>query len=160
MTAERRFRVTLVLFVVSGAAGLIDQICFSKYLGYIVGSTAYAVSAVLAAFMAGLALGAHFGGRFASRVKRPLLAYGILEVAVGATLLISVEGDVESLKAMVLESTDAADQAKAAVKQNSRLLQEKIAEKSKLLSQLEQAKMQEEMNKADHSSSVIRLLVP
>jgi len=48
----------------------------------------------------------------------------------------------------VLESTQAADQAKAAVQQNSRLLQEKIAEKSKLLSQLEQAKMQEEMNAA------------
>ena len=62
--------------------------------------------------------------------------------------LIQVEKDVESLKSMVLESTEAADQAKAAVQQNSRLLQEKIAEKSKLLSQLEQAKMQEEMNEA------------
>jgi phage shock protein A len=65
-----------------------------------------------------------------------------------ANQLIQVEKDVESLKTMVYESTDAADQAKAAVQQNSRLLQEKIAEKSKLLSQLEQAKMQEEMNKA------------
>ncbi len=65
-----------------------------------------------------------------------------------ADKLISVEADVESLKQMVLESTDAADQAKAAVKQNSRLLQEKLGEKSKLLSQLEQAKMQEEMNTA------------
>lgn len=62
--------------------------------------------------------------------------------------LIEVEKDVESLKAMVLESTAAADQAKAAVSQNSRLLQQKIAEKSKLVSQLEQAKMQEEMNTA------------
>jgi phage shock protein A len=62
--------------------------------------------------------------------------------------LIQVEKDVESLKSMVLESTQAADQAKAAVQQNSRLLQDKIAEKSKLLSQLEQAKMQEEMNEA------------
>ena len=62
--------------------------------------------------------------------------------------LVQVEKDVESLKAMVIESTQAADQAKAAVEQNSRLLQEKIAEKSKLLSQLEQAKMQEEMNVA------------
>jgi phage shock protein A len=62
--------------------------------------------------------------------------------------LIQVEKDVESLKSMVLDATQAADQAKAAVQQNSRLLQEKIAEKSKLLSQLEQAKMQEEMNKA------------
>ena len=65
-----------------------------------------------------------------------------------ANQLIQVEKDVESLKNMVLESTQASDQAKAAVQQNSRLLQEKIAEKSKLLSQLDQAKMQEEMNSA------------
>ena len=65
-----------------------------------------------------------------------------------ANQLMQVERDVESLKSMVLESTEAADAAKAAVKQNSRLLQERIAEKSKLVSQLEQAKMQEEMNVA------------
>lgn len=62
--------------------------------------------------------------------------------------LIQVEKDIESLKSMVLESTEAADQAKAAVTQNSKLLQQKISEKSKLVSQLEQAKMQEEMNSA------------
>lgn len=65
-----------------------------------------------------------------------------------ANQLIQVEKDVASLKEMVLQTTQAADQAKAAVDQNSRLLQQKIAEKSKLLSQLEQAKMQEEMNSA------------
>jgi phage shock protein A len=65
-----------------------------------------------------------------------------------ANQLIQVEKDVEGLKRMVLDSTQAADQAKAAVSQNSRMLQQKLAEKSKLLSQLEQAKMQEEMNKA------------
>ena len=65
-----------------------------------------------------------------------------------ANQLIQTEKDVESLKTMVIESTQASDQAKAAVHQNSRLLQEKIAEKSKLLSQLDQAKMQEEMNSA------------
>jgi phage shock protein A len=65
-----------------------------------------------------------------------------------ASQLIQVEKDVESLKTMVLESTQASDQAKAAVQQNSRILQQKLAEKSKLLSQLEQAKMQEEMNSA------------
>ncbi|CAB4567713.1 MAG: PspA/IM30 family protein [Actinomycetes bacterium] len=65
-----------------------------------------------------------------------------------ANQLIQVERDVESLKQMVMESTQASDQAKAAVQQNSRLLQEKLAEKNKLLSQLEQARMQEEMNSA------------
>ena len=34
------------------------------------------------------------------------------------------------------------------MQQNSRLLQQKLSERSKLLSQLDQAKMQEEMNKA------------
>lgn len=70
-----------------------------------------------------------------------------------ANQLIQIERDVESLKSMVLESTQAADQAKAAVHQNSRLLQEKLAEKNKLLSQLEQAKMQEQMNAAMASLS-------
>ncbi len=65
-----------------------------------------------------------------------------------ANQLIQTEKDVDSLKTMVLESARASDQAKAAVQQNSRLLQEKISEKSKLLSQLDQAKMQEEMNSA------------
>jgi phage shock protein A len=65
-----------------------------------------------------------------------------------ANQLIQVEKDVESLKHMVLEATQASDQAKAAVAQNSRLLQEKLAQKNQLLGQLEQARMQEEMNKA------------
>jgi len=65
-----------------------------------------------------------------------------------ANQLIQTEKDVEGLKAMVINSTQAADQAKAAVAQNSRLLQQKLSEKNKLLSQLEQAKMQEQMNKA------------
>ncbi len=65
-----------------------------------------------------------------------------------ANQLITVERDVEGLKAMVMNSTQASDQAKAAVAQNSRLLQQKLSEKNKLLSQLEQAKMQEQMNAA------------
>jgi phage shock protein A len=65
-----------------------------------------------------------------------------------ATQLIQVEKDVEGLKQMVLDSTNAADQAKAAVQQNGRMLQQKLAEKNRLLSQLDQAKMQEELNSA------------
>ena len=65
-----------------------------------------------------------------------------------ANQLIQVEKDIEGLKAMVVDSTTAADQAKAAVQQNGRLLQQKLAEKQKMLSQLDQAKMQEQMNSA------------
>ena len=65
-----------------------------------------------------------------------------------ASKLIAVEKEVEGLKALHLQSTQATDQAKAAVAQNSAALQKKLAERQKLLSQLDQAKMQEQMNKA------------
>jgi len=65
-----------------------------------------------------------------------------------ANRLIAIEGEVEDLKQLQLQSTQAADQAKAAVSQNSMALQKKLAERQQLLSQLDQAKMQEQMNKA------------
>jgi phage shock protein A len=65
-----------------------------------------------------------------------------------ATLLVQNEKQVDSLKLLSLQSTQASDQAKAAVQQNSALLQQKLAERQKLMSQLDQAKMQEQMNRA------------
>jgi phage shock protein A len=70
-----------------------------------------------------------------------------------ANRLIQLEKEVEDLKAMHLQSTDAANQAKTAVQQNSMALQNKLAERQKLLSQLDQAKMQEHMNRAMNSLS-------
>ncbi len=70
-----------------------------------------------------------------------------------ANQLIAKEKDVENLKTMSLQATQAAEQAKIAVQQNSRVLQQKLAEKQKLLGQLDQAKMQEQMNKAMASLS-------
>lgn len=70
-----------------------------------------------------------------------------------ATQLVAVEAQVAELKEMAYSATQAAEQAKAAVATNGQLLQQKLAEKQKLLSQLEQAKMQEQMNKAMSSLS-------
>ena len=70
-----------------------------------------------------------------------------------ANRLIQLEKEVEDLKAMHLQATDAANQAKKAVEQNAMALQQKLAERQKLLSQLDQAKMQETMNKAMSSLS-------
>lgn len=65
-----------------------------------------------------------------------------------ANKMIMLEQQVEEQKGMVLQATQASDAAKAAVQQNSAQLQKKMAERGKLLSQLEQAKMQEQMNSA------------
>jgi phage shock protein A len=70
-----------------------------------------------------------------------------------ATQLVAVEAQVAEMKEMHYSATQAAEQAKAAVATNGQMLQQKLSERQKLLSQLEQAKMQEQMNKAMASLS-------
>ena len=65
-----------------------------------------------------------------------------------ANKLINLEKQIEDLKKMLLDSTQASEKAKQAVAQNSSALQKKLAEREKLLSALDHAKMQEQMNKA------------
>jgi phage shock protein A len=65
-----------------------------------------------------------------------------------ANRLIAIENEVAGLRTLLLDATKNSDAAKAAVQQNSMRLQKQLAEKQKLLSQLDQAKMQEQMNKA------------
>jgi spermidine synthase len=71
------------LYLASGAVGLLDEVVFFKYLSLAFGATAHASSAVLVAFMAGLALGAALVARWDARIRRPLFAYGVLEIVVG-----------------------------------------------------------------------------
>jgi phage shock protein A len=65
-----------------------------------------------------------------------------------ANRLITMEAELEQSKALVLAASQAAEQAKAAVAQNSQALQRKLAERQQLMSQLDQARMQEQMNTA------------
>jgi phage shock protein A len=70
-----------------------------------------------------------------------------------ANQLIAKEQEVETLRSMVMSTTQATEQAKAAVTQNAQQLQTRVAERQKLLSQLDQAKMAEQMNRAMESMS-------
>ena len=65
-----------------------------------------------------------------------------------ANKLIGLEAQIDDLKKMLLETTQAAENAKVMVKQNSAALQQKLAEREKLLSDLDQAQMHEQMNSA------------
>ena len=62
--------------------------------------------------------------------------------------LVTIEEEVERLKVDLLHSTQNADKAKAAVRQNSMLMEQTLARKRGLMSKLEQAKMQEKINDA------------
>jgi spermidine synthase len=79
----RERRLVLVAYVLSGAAGLVYQVVWTRLLSLTFGVTVFATSAVLAAFMAGLGLGSWLVGRRVDRSPDPLRVYALLEVGIG-----------------------------------------------------------------------------
>ncbi len=72
-----------ICFFLSGAAALVYEVVWMRMLTEIFGSSAYAVATVLAAFMAGLALGSYVFGKLANSRKNHLRLYAFLELGVG-----------------------------------------------------------------------------
>ena len=77
--------VLIGLFFFSGACGLAYQVLWVRQLSFVFGVTAYAAGTVLAAFMAGLALGSWLAGPLLRRIRRPLAAFGLAELLIGAS---------------------------------------------------------------------------
>ena len=70
-------------FFLSGAAGLIYEVVWARQLGLFLGITSFAHTAVITAYMAGLASGSLYFGRRADTHPNPLRAYAWLEIGVG-----------------------------------------------------------------------------
>ncbi|HEY2825218.1 MAG TPA: fused MFS/spermidine synthase, partial [Gemmatimonadales bacterium] len=81
-------RLLSLLFFFSGAAGLLYETTWARYLGLFVGHEAYAQVLVLVIFLGGMALGAWLVSRFTARLARPLLWYAIVEIGVGLAGLV------------------------------------------------------------------------
>src|SRR5262245_57721075 len=75
-------RAILLIFFLSGASALIDQIVWTRALYRIFGVTAPAASTVLVAFMAGLALGSYLFGRWVDRTGAGLRLYAGMELGI------------------------------------------------------------------------------
>ena len=74
-------------FFLSGFAALLYQIAWLRQFSIVFGTSEIAVATVLAAYMAGLALGSALAGRYLSRIRRPVLTYGLLEGGIAITAL-------------------------------------------------------------------------
>jgi len=70
-----------------------------------------------------------------------------------ATQLVSAEQGIEDLKALHDQAIAAAGRARKAVEDNAMMLKQRLAERTKLLNQLEQAKMQERIANSLESMS-------
>ncbi|MGD0247958.1 MAG: fused MFS/spermidine synthase, partial [Candidatus Limnocylindrales bacterium] len=83
-----RRRIILLIFLLSGIAGLVYEVVWARQLVLVFGNTTQAISAILTGFFAGMAIGSVIGGRLADRVRSPLRLYGVLELLlVGLVLL-------------------------------------------------------------------------
>jgi spermidine synthase len=76
-------RLLAGLFIASGFSALAYQVILSRYAQLIVGGTAFAISALLVAFMLGMSVGSAVGGRWADRTRHPLRLYALAEAAIG-----------------------------------------------------------------------------
>lgn len=72
-----------VLFLFSGATGLVYELVWTRDLYQFFGSTIHSITTVVAAYMGGLGLGAYVLGRVADRTANPARLYGLLEVGIG-----------------------------------------------------------------------------
>lgn len=80
--------IAILCFFLSGASGLVFQVIWSRLFSLVFGTTTLALSTVLTAFMAGLALGSYLSGRLADRLGDPLRAYALAEGGIGLFALL------------------------------------------------------------------------
>lgn len=87
MIALLRFTGVLACFGLSGFAALLYQTVWTRSFAFVFGTSELAVATVLAAYMGGLAGGAAIAARFVGRIRRPVLAYALLEFGIAASAL-------------------------------------------------------------------------
>jgi spermidine synthase len=85
----RRPGLVLAIFILSGAAGLMYEVVWSRQLVLVFGNTTQAVATILTVFFGGMAIGSFVGGRLADRVRSTLRMYGILELILVVVVLLT-----------------------------------------------------------------------
>jgi predicted membrane-bound spermidine synthase len=78
-----------ILFLISGAAGLVYEIVWERLLELYFGVTMISVTLIVSAYMAGLGIGSLIGGRIARNLKSTLFLYGMLEIGIAVFGLLS-----------------------------------------------------------------------
>ena len=104
---RRAGTIVLCAFFLSGAAGLIHEVVWTRLLRLVMGNTAYSITTVLCAFMGGLALGSFLAGRVIDRRTDPLRVFAFLEgtIALYCFMLPWLIQSVEPLYRLIYQNT-------------------------------------------------------
>ncbi|MCK4513085.1 fused MFS/spermidine synthase, partial [bacterium] len=82
--------LVLMALACSGFAALVYQVAWMRTLSLTIGSSVYAMSLILTAYILGLAIGTTIFSRFVDRSRHLLSALGTLQVGIGAAALLVV----------------------------------------------------------------------
>ncbi len=80
---RRMYLLVLWAFMLSGFASFAYEIFWTRALVFVIGSTTYSFSLMLASFLAGIAIGGYGIRYLADTVKDPLHLFGIIEIIIG-----------------------------------------------------------------------------
>jgi len=83
-------QVALWVFAIEGVTSLIYQMAWVRTLVFFVSTNIYGVTAIVATFLAGLALGAWISRRFVDRLRNPWFALGGIEVGIALSALLTL----------------------------------------------------------------------
>lgn len=83
-------RIVLISFLISGFTALAYEVIWSRQLILFLKTSIYAFSGMLALFLTGIALGSVLMNRLIDNYKRPLVAFGRLEIMVGVLSILNL----------------------------------------------------------------------
>jgi spermidine synthase len=85
--SDRRTWLLLITLLGTSFSSLIYEVVWGRELSFVFGTSAFAITAVLTTFMAGLALGSLSGGRIIDRIKKKYSFLAFTEISIGLTCL-------------------------------------------------------------------------
>lgn len=89
--AGTTFYLVLIAFGLTGFCSLACEVLWMRVLVFVLGTSVYAFASMLTTFLLGIAAGSFLSARFlVPRLRRPLPWFGLIEVLVGLSILLSV----------------------------------------------------------------------
>lgn len=81
------FYLVAVCFFLSGFSALLYETVWLRQFAILLGTTEQSLAIVLSSYMGGLSIGAVVAAKYADRIRRPLLVYGLLELGIAVAAL-------------------------------------------------------------------------
>jgi spermidine synthase len=103
---DTRGKLILLSFGLSGMVALVYQIAWNRILSLLLGSSVYAFSLILTAFILGLALGIAFFSRLLSRFDDLMKVYGFTQIVIGffSLFIIPLFGTIPFINRWIYEN--------------------------------------------------------